>query len=570
MLQRMLMIVLILVIVFGGGFYAYRELVPPPAQETQGPVYSTKPVVRGDISIGVDATGPLNPSRSGSIQAPGGGYMDPSSASIQYYIKEYLVEEGGEVKQGQVIARLEAPEFENQIKTLRDSLEDAKRFLSDLTGVPVDYLDSINPSQGVTLRAPIDGRVTGLSVKEGDEVKQGQIIARIVDDSRFKIDAKLYSHEYKLIKLGQKVALRFKIFDGVYEGEITDINPNPVPDGNTDAPGRGFVYWITVEGNNPGLVGPGAEVYLGIPSPDNDDTKVQWFANSAIVESFVKEERVLSTVEALATEVHTKEMAQVKKGDPIISLSGADVQQVIQEKLDEIRDKESDLMQLISKSRETEIKASMDGIIARWDRQPGERVSPGEWMGYIYNTKDMGMWVEVDDVDVLLVQQGAPVKITVDALPNETFEGEVMQVATMGQDRNGIPRFGVDIRVIGGPQLRPGMQAKAHIDAGSAKNVLLVPLEAIFEEDGSPKVEILNKDGTTKVVTVELGLMNDRVAEVKSGVSEGELVITGSSADILPSQHIGSKESLIPSNDNNGTGGENNQGGKGSDTPASN
>jgi len=563
------MIILILVIVFGGGFYAYRELVPPPVQQAQGPVYSTKPVVRGDISIGVDATGTLNPSRSGSIQAPG-GYMDPSTASITYYIKEYLAEEGDEVKQGQIIARLESPDLENQIDTLRDSLEDSKRYLSDLTGIPVEHLDIINPAQGVTLRAPIDGRVIGLSVKEGDEVKQGQIIARIVDDSRFKIEAKLNPNEYQMIKLGQKLALRFNIFDGVYEGEITDVNPNPVPDGDSNSPGRGFVYWITVEGNNPGLVGPGAEVYLGLPSPDNDNTKVLWFANSATVDSYAKEERVLSTVEALATEVHTKEMAKVKKGDPLISLSGADVQLLIQEKLDEIRDKEAQIMQLISKSGQTDIKASMDGILAHWDRQPGERVSPGEWMGYIYNTKDMSMWIEVDDVDVLLVQQGAPVKITVDALPNETFQGEVMQVATMGQDRNGIPRFGVDIKVIGGPKLRPGMQAKAHIDAGSAKDVLLVPLEAIFEEDGSAKVEILNEDGTTKVVTVELGLMNDRVAEVKSGVNEGDLVITGSSADILPSQHIGSKDSLIPSDSDGGSGNENNKGGNGSNAPASN
>jgi RND family efflux transporter MFP subunit len=200
----------------------------------------------------------------------------------------------------------------------------------------------------------------------------------------------------------------------------------------------------------------------------------------------------------------------------------------------------------------------MDGVIARWEKQVGETVRPGEWMGYIFNTSDMGMWVQVDDVDVLMVKQGAPVKITLDALPGETFEGEVMQVATMGQDVNGIPQFGVDIRVKGGPKLRPGMQAHAYIDAGSAKNVLLVPLEAIFEEDKTPKVEILNKDGTTKVVTVKLGLMNDRVAEVQSGLNEGDLVITGSSADVLPSQHIGSKDSLLPDNKkNDGKNGQN-------------
>jgi HlyD family secretion protein len=61
----------------------------------------------------------------------------------------------------------------------------------------------------------------------------------------------------------------------------------------------------------------------------------------------------------------------------------------------------------------------------------------------------------------------------------------------------------------------------------------------------------LNPDGTTKAVAVKLGLMNDRVAEVKSGLKESELVITGSSADLLPSQHIGTKDSIIPSKDNN-------------------
>jgi len=70
--------------------------------------------------------------------------------------------------------------------------------------------------------------------KEGDEVKQGQIVARIVDDSHFKINAKVYPDEFAHIKLNQELALRFSIFDGIYYGKITDINPNPMPDGDED------------------------------------------------------------------------------------------------------------------------------------------------------------------------------------------------------------------------------------------------------------------------------------------------------------------------------------------------
>ncbi len=547
MVQRIGVIALIVIIIIGGGVYAYKGLVPPPQKEAQGPVYSTKPVTLGDITIGVEATGPLNPSRSGGIQAPG-SYRDAESGLIQYTIVELLAQEGEEVKMGQVIARLEAPALQTKIMSLQDEIDSEKRLLSDLTGLPPNEVYNINPAQGVTLRAPINGRVTGLSIKEGEEIKQGHIVARVVDDSRFEINAKLYSHEFEQVKKGQKLALRFSIFDGIYDGYVADVNPNPFPDGDEDTPAKGFVYWVKVEGKNPGLVRPGIDVGLGIPSADNDDMKVKWFVNNAKVDGFVNEERVLSTVEAVATRVYAREMDLVKKGDPLISLAGTDVQQTIQQRLDKIREKDLELSELLATTGQSEVRAPMDGVIARWEQQPGAVIRPGEWMGYVFNTSDMGMWVQVDDIDVLMIKQGAPVKVTIDALPEESFEGEVMQVATMGQDVNGIPQFGVDIRVKGGPKLRPGMQAHAYIDAGSASNVLLIPVEAIFEEDGSPKVEILNKNGTTKVVSLKLGLMNDKVAEVKSGLNEGDLVITGSSADVLPSQHIGTKDSILPQN----------------------
>jgi len=152
----------------------------------------------------------------------------------------------------------------------------------------------------------------------------------------------------------------------------------------------------------------------------------------------------------------------------------------------------------------------------------------------------------------LQVKQDAPVKVTVDALTGVTFTGKVTRVSTMGKDMNGISRFSVEIEVVGGPQLRPGMQARAYIDAGSATDVLLVSLEAIFDEDGVSKAEVLNPDGTTKVVSLKLGLMNDRVAQVENGLEEGELVITGSTADLLPSQHIKSQDTLLPTDPDNG------------------
>jgi HlyD family secretion protein len=547
--QRIVAIVLVVVIVLGGGYFAYTQLMPSDVEEAQGPLYATQAVVRGDISVGVDVTGQLNPSRSGGIQAP--RRSGSGGSQTTYIIEELLKKEGDDVKKGEVIVRLEAINLDTEVENKRKKLENDKEFLSELTGVHVNQIGNINPSMGVTLRAPIDGRVTGFEAEEGTELKQGQIVARIVDDSHIKVTVKLTPGEFKLVEVGQKLMMNFPTFDGFYEAVVTDLNPNPIPMEN----GKGFVYWATIEGKNPGLVQPGMDVNVGLPTDTPE--KMVYFVNSSEVDGFVKEERVLSSVEAIVTESHVKEMSMVKAGDPLISLAGSDVQQMIEEKLDQISTQEMELHNLLSQYEQLEITSPMDGVIAYIEKQEGDTMMPGEWLGHVYTTSDMRMWTEVDDIDVLLVKQGAMVDVTVDALPGEIYKGEVTNVGTMGRDVNGIPRFSVEIKIEGGPQLRPGMQAKCYIDAGSAEDVLLIPLEAIFEEDSKSKVEVLNPDNTTKVVTVELGLMNDRFAEVKSGLEEGELVITGSSADILPSQHIGSKDTLLPgqgddSDDGNG------------------
>lgn len=591
MIQRLAVILLIVIIVLGGGYYAYQRLVPPPAEEAQGPVYSTRPVTRGDISVGVETTGPLNPSRGGGIQAPGG--PEAMRLNVSYLLEELLVQPGDAVSQGQLIARLSAPSLETQMETLTEQLQADREALADLLGVPVAQVERANPAGGITLRAPIDGRVTGLAVTEGKELKQGEIVARVVDDSRFRLVAKLTPAEFQRVKPAERVLLRFGQFDSALEGRVTDINPSPVPEpssaldpsspggaGSAEGEQYQFVYWVTIEGENPGLVRPGLIATIGLTGKTAegegakeklDVFQATWLRYPAKVEGFVKEERVLSPADVIATRVFVHEMETVKAGDPLVSLAGEDTREMIAEKLDKIRKQEAELRQLEAQMGTLEVRAPMDGVVADLapDKQPGATVRPGEWFGSVFNTADMQMWAQVDDVDVLLVKQGAPVRVTVDALPGKALEGSVMNVSPMGVDQNGITRFSVNIQVKGTPELRPGMQAKAYIDAGSARNVLLVPLEAIFEEDGQTKVEVLQPDGTPKVVAVQLGLMNDKVAEVKSGLEEGQLVITGSTADILPSQRIQGQNSLLPGRQQgNGQNQPGNGGGTAAPAPA--
>ena len=569
--QRVLVLIIILAVVFGGGIYAYRHLVPG-SDETSGPLYATELVIRGDISVGVDATGPLDPAEGGGIQAPGGyGPTGPIPGPSSYVIEEVLVKESDPVIPGQVLVRLSALELQEQIKSAREKYEADLLSLTKMLGVSPAELGTVQPGRGITLRAPISGRVTGLSIREGGELKQGRIVARVVDDSRFVMLAKLVPLELNDVAIGKHVLLKFQQFDGFSDAVVTQINPDPVPEDSSTllditglsegVQGYQFVYYVTLEGPNGGLIRPGmlaqAGVTYTIPGSTSGGVTVparegiQFFRYYAKVESYASEEQVLSGVDAIATKVYVHDMQRVKAGDALVALTGEDAQQRLSLMLEQVRKEETALRQLTSQVASLDIKATMEGIVSNINAKPGQVVQAGEWFGNVFNTSNMRMWVQVDDIDVLSVQQGAPVEVTVDAVPGKVFVGTVEYVGMMGKDESGVTQFQVTIKVEGGPELRPGMQANAHIDAGSATAVLLVPLEAIFEEDGQAKVEVLLPNDITKVVPVELGLMNDRFAEVKSGLAEGDLVITGSTADLLPSQTIKS-DSLLPGGSGSG------------------
>ncbi|BDG59587.1 efflux RND transporter periplasmic adaptor subunit [Caldinitratiruptor microaerophilus] len=605
--QRVLAIVLIVALAVAGGYYAFRSLVPPPADQAAGPLYATADVVRGDITVAVDASGPLSPSSGGGIQAP--FPRGPVRGGMpSFIVDKVLVQEGDAVRMGQPLLQLVAPELASQVQTLAAEIEADRQDLADLLGIPPEAVDAANPAQGVTLRAPISGRISGLRAREGEEIQQGQIVARIVDDSEWRMTVRLSPLEFQGLKPDDVALVRFTQFDSVIEARITDMNPNPIPtpasalgacpsgpvlrppqgsEGTGSGGGEGspqagptfyqFAHLVTIQGPNPGLILPGMTAYVGflpreaqdVQDPLQRAARARWAGNCATVEGYAREERVISRTNGIPTQVFVQEMQKVKAGDPIVALSGDETQDAIEKRLRELQQKETELEAMQSQLDQLTITAPMDGVVSELRAQAGQRIEPGEWLGSIFHTSNMDLWVEVDDADVLKVRPDAPVKVTVDALPGQTFEGRVTQIAMAGQNQSGITVFRVRIQVRGGPDLRPGMQAHAHIEAGSARGVLLVPLEAVFEEDGQTKVEVLQPDGTTKVVPVELGLMNDRVAEVRRGLEEGQKVVTGSSADVLPSQRIQSRDLLLPGQQEREGGGTSGRDGeRGGDRPA--
>ncbi len=555
--KKVLLIVGLIAVVALGGFFAIKALFPGEEAAT-GPIYSTAPVTRGDIKVGVECTGTLNASYGGSIQVPG-----DYSSNTTYTVDKLFVKSGDSVTAGQPLVRLAAPNLESQIETLQEQLESERKSLASMLNVDPSEVDYVNPDSGIAIKAPIAGRLSGFSLKAGTELDQGAVVGKIVDDSELEILVKLTPYEITKINNKTKALVRLGEFvSAALLGEITEVNHNATPElSNTletqngtqdDISGYEYVYYVRLKIDNPGLLAPPLKVNVGFFDPpsgyvyksDQVPDNVTWSRYMGSLDSYVDEEDILSSVEAIVTKVLVSNNATVNEGDTLAVLAGQDVKDEINKRLDSIRDKKTQLNTLQAQSSSLTIVSPTDGMVAELQVKEGGTVTSGNWVGSIFNSSNMNMYCQVNDYDIMSVQVGAPVTVTLDSLPDQEFPGTVEYISGMGKDENGVSSFEVSITVQGAAELRPGMQATAYINAGSASDVLLVPVEAVFREEKVDKVEVMNEDGTVSIVAVELGLTNSRWAEVRSGLEEGQLVVTGSTSDLLPSDQ--------PANENGG------------------
>jgi len=175
---------------------------------------------------------------------------------------------------------------------------------------------------------------------------------------------------------------------------------------------------------------------------------------------------------------------------------------------------------------EAEIVAPFDGVVAAVNLHRGEIAPAALPAVALVDVSRFRLEISVDEVDVARVSPGQGVTVTLDAFPNDVFSGQVEKVAPTATVNQGVVSYLVTI-VLDAAQvlLRGGMTATAEIVVAEARDVVLVPNWAIRRDRQTGQTFVgLLKDGEIEDVPVELGLRNDALSEVKSGVQEGEVV----------------------------------------------
>ena len=190
------------------------------------------------------------------------------------------------------------------------------------------------------------------------------------------------------------------------------------------------------------------------------------------------------------------------------------------------------------------ITSPIDGVVLSKSVEEGQTVAASfntpELFNIAQDLTDMRVIADIDEADIGGVKEGQRVTFTVDAFPDDKFEGQVTQVRQEATTTSNVVTYEV---VISAPnkdlKLKPGLTANITIYTLEKNDVLAVPSkalrfmpnEALLKkgeqiEDVEAPLKVWTLEGNTfKAHQVETGITNGMLTEITSGLSEGTEVL---------------------------------------------
>jgi len=158
----------------------------------------------------------------------------------------------------------------------------------------------------------------------------------------------------------------------------------------------------------------------------------------------------------------------------------------------------------------------------------GDRVTESQGLVTIPEVSRMLVEASVGEADVQRLHPGLSATIVLEAFRDKRLTGKVTRVGTLARssvDRSlEEKRFDLIVEVDATDvELRPEMTARVQVDVGTRANVLLVPVNAVFERQGLPVVHVMRTWGP-ETRPAQIGASSETFVEVLSGVSEGDQV----------------------------------------------
>ena len=171
------------------------------------------------------------------------------------------------------------------------------------------------------------------------------------------------------------------------------------------------------------------------------------------------------------------------------------------------------------------VRAPFDGIVAKVNIKKSDTISSGTSVATLIAKQSL-IEIALNEVDVAKVKVGQKVNLTFDAIPDLEITGEVSAIDTLGTVSQGVVTYNVQINLdTQDSRVKPGMSVSAMIITDVSVDVLSVPNSAIKIAGNTKYVDVL-VNGAPAERTVTTGISSDTDTEIKSGLQEGDQVVT--------------------------------------------
>ena len=495
-----------------------------------GALADTARVTEGAISKTVYGSGEIQPASQPGVYA-----------EIDAEVVEWYVGLGDSVKAGDLLMKLENEELADEVAQLEYDIQLASdevlytetheqykyKPVLNAAGQPRMDVNTGEPlmqkySDEITVRAPCDGRVMAVYIRAGDDAlaqyREHGCVVMLSTDGRMKVelegeDPLGLSMDETVMVTGEGISVTGRVVDLKRYGTqaVVQVNSDDYP---MDSP-------VEVSKLNGETVGSGIlEINKPMPVSAYGGT-IKGVAWNVQVGKYLERYDVIARIDWDQT--------------PLYYDNDKVLRDYVKVKLQ--------LEKAMEKQEQLAIVAPCDGRIASIDVEKGDQVSSGTRVMSIVEDAGMELILQIDELDIVFVEPGQKVTLSVDALEDVTLTGVVDKIAPLSNSEStdnsagstgdpmmmstssgsGVATYDVYVKLEGDVDSRVlgGMNVSGEIVVSSASQALLLPSEAVFLDGKTWYAQLQSGEYRE----IELGVTTDSQVQILSGLSEGDVVI---------------------------------------------
>lgn len=254
--------------------------------------------------------------------------------------------------------------------------------------------------------------------------------------------------------------------------------------------------------------------------------------------SFVSAGQVLAIVESEkqnvsvtnAQAVYNNALAEVQRFENAFQSGGVTAQQLAQVKL-QLENAKNNLKSAQIMEGDANIRASFPGIVNKRNVEPGAYVNPGTQLFDIVNVSTLKLQVNVDEKHIGNIKLGQQVKVTAQAIADQSWMGTITFIAPKADASLNFP-VEIEIKNNSANDLRAGMYGSAIFGSEAKQSVFSVPRNAFVGNISSNEIFVI-KDGKAVLTKVASGKNFGDFIEIVSGLNNEDVVITSGQINII-------------------------------------